>query len=271
MSEWSVRHVELIGGGAVYLESGESGAERTLVLLHAFPLGMHMWEAQRISAGWRAIAPAMPGFDGVPDVRHESGRIDDYARWVLDLMDHLGIATAVVGGLSMGGYVCFALWRVAARRCQALVLADTKAGADTQEARAGRQNALELVERDGLPGLAADMLPKLLGETTRAERPEVVGYVRKLIERQTARGIAGALRRLRDRPDATDLLPHINVPTLVLVGSEDTLTPPSESERMRVMLPDATLDIIEQAGHLSNLELPAAFDAALGAFLTTLR
>jgi pimeloyl-ACP methyl ester carboxylesterase len=270
MSEWSVQRVELTRGTATYLESGDASAEHTLVLLHAFPVGVHMWEAQRIPDGWRAIAPAMPGFDGAADASRESSSIDDYAGSVVDLMDYLGVATAVVGGLSMGGYVSFALWRLAASRCQALVLADTKAGADTEQGRAGRQKALELVEREGVAGLATDMLPKLLGETTRAERPDVVRYVRALIERQTPSAIAGALRRLRDRPDATALLLQIDVPTLVLVGSEDTLTPPSESERMRVMLPQATLDIIEQAGHLSSLERPAAFDAALSAFLTTL-
>ena len=270
MSDWSVKRVELTRGTGTYLESGERSAEHTLVLLHAFPVGMHMWEAQRIPVDWHAIAPAMPGFDGAADADPQSSNIDDHARWVLDLMDHLDVATAVVGGLSMGGYVTFALWRLAASRCRALVLADTKAGADTEQARAGRQKALELVAREGVSGLANDMLPKLLGETTRAERPEVVGYVRALIERQTPSAVAGALRRLRDRPDVTPLLSQIDVPTLVLVGSEDTLTPPSESERMRVVLPYATLDIIEQAGHLSNLERPAAFDAALTAFLTTL-
>ena len=270
MTEWSVKRVEPTKGTATYLESGDANAGHTLVLLHAFPVGMHMWEAQRIPVDWHAIAPAMPGFDGAADADHQSSSIDDYAGAVLELMDHLGVATAVVGGLSMGGYVTFALWRLAASRCRALVLADTKAGADTKQARAGRQKALELVEREGASGLANDMLPKLLGETTRAERPDVVGYVRALIERQTPSAVAGALRRLRDRPDATALLPQIDVPTLVLVGSEDTLTPPSESERMRVVLPHATLDIIEQAGHLSNLERPAAFDAALSAFLTTL-
>jgi 3-oxoadipate enol-lactonase len=270
MSGWTVRRMNLTSGVAAYLESGDANAGRTLVLLHAFPVGMHMWETQRVPAGWRAIAPALPGFDGATDARHDSSSIDDYARSVLELMDHLDVATAVVGGLSIGGYVTFALWRLAASRCQALVLADTKAGADSEQARAGRETMLGLVEREGASAVAREMLSKLLGETTRAERTEVVEYVRQLIERQTPSAIAGALRRLRDRPDATALLPGIAVPTLVLVGKEDTLTPPSESERMHVLLPHATLDVIEQAGHLSNLERPAAFDAALGAFLTTL-
>lgn len=270
MSGWTVQRVKLTSGAAAYLESGDANAARTLVLLHAFPVGMHMWETQHVPAGWRAIAPAMPGFDGAADARHDSSSIDDYARSVLELMDHLGVGTAVVGGLSMGGYVTFAVWRLAASRCQALVLADTKSSADTEQARAGRETMLGTVEREGASGVAKEMLSKLLGETTRAERAEVVDYVRQLIERQAASAIAGALRRLRDRPDATPLLSEIDVPTLVLVGNEDTLTPPSESERMRVLLPHATLDIIAQAGHLSNLERPAAFDAALGAFLTTL-
>jgi pimeloyl-ACP methyl ester carboxylesterase len=271
MSGWTSRRVELAGATAVYLESGDATAEHTLVLLHAFPVGVHMWEAQRLPAGWRAVAPALPGFDGATDASHESSSIDDYARAVLGVMDHLGIRRAVVGGLSMGGYVTFALWRLAAARCRALVLADTKAGPDTEQARAGRQAMIELVGRDGASAVARELLSKLLGETTRAERPDVTTYATQLIERQTPTGIAGALRRLRDRPDSAPLLKEIDVPVLVLVGDEDVLTPPAESERMRALLPDATLDIVSQAGHLANLERPAAFDAALGAFLTTLR
>jgi pimeloyl-ACP methyl ester carboxylesterase len=223
-----------------------------------------------VPAGWRAIAPALPGFDGAADARADSSRIDDYAQSVLALMDHLDIRTAVVGGLSMGGYVTFAVWRLAASRCRALVLADTKSGADTEQGRAGRDAMVKMVEREGAAGVAKEMLPKLLGETTRAGRPEVAQYVGQLIERQTPAAIAGALRRLRDRPDATPLLTDINVPTLVLVGSEDTLTPPAESEKMSALLPHATLDVVAEAGHLANLERPAAFDAALGAFLRTL-
>ena len=255
-----------------YLEAAPRADARprgALVLLHAFPLNARMWEGQLALAesGWRVIAPQLRGFDaGAGDPPAAS--VDDYAGDVIDLLDALHVHQAVIGGLSMGGYVAFALLRLAARYVQGLILADTRAEADTAEGIAGRTRLLELLEDKGPSAIADEMIPKLLGETTRQTRPAVVEAVRSLALSSSSAAIAGAIRALMARPDSRPLLPSIHVPTLIVVGEEDTLTPPAASDAMQRAIAGAELVRIPQAGHLSNLEQPAPFTAALAAFLT---
>jgi len=227
-----------------------------------------MWERQLALAdrGWRVIAPQFRGFDGAAgDPPAQS--IDDYAGDVIDLLDALHIHEAVVGGLSMGGYVAFALLRHAARYVQALILADTKAEADTPDGVEGRKKMIELVGRKGPAAIAEEMIPKLLGETTRRTRPAVVDQVRALATSSTAEAIAGALRALMTRPDSTPQLAAIHVPTLILVGNEDVVTPPAAAGDMHRRIAGSELVALAQAGHLTNLERPEAFDAAVARFL----
>jgi 3-oxoadipate enol-lactonase len=266
---WIDRRLRLSAGDARYLETGPADSANVVLLLHAFPIGMRLWEPLAIPEGWRAIAPALPGFDGMPPPPAASTSIDDYSNLALALLDALGIRDFVVGGVSMGGYAAFGVWRLAARRCRGIVLADSRAGADTEQGRAAREALLTLVRHKGPAAVADDMLPKLLGRTTHARRPEIVARVRSLIESQSSDGIAAAVVRLRDRPDSTSLLTGIDIPALVLVGDEDALTPPAESEKMRDALPQASLAVIPGAGHLSCIEDPAAFGAALGRFLNS--
>ena len=193
--------------------------------------------------------------------------IDDYAGDVIDLLDALHIHDAVVGGLSMGGYVAFALLRHASRYVRGLILADTKAQADTPEGVEGRKRMIELVGAKGPAAVADEMLPKLLGETTRRTRPAVVEQVRSLATSSSAEAIAGALRALMTRPDSTPQLASIHVPTLIVVGDEDTVTPPSAAAEMHRAIAGSELVTIPEAGHLTNLEQPDAFDAALARFL----
>jgi pimeloyl-ACP methyl ester carboxylesterase len=193
--------------------------------------------------------------------------MDDYARDVIALLDHLGIDRAVVGGCSMGGYVTFAIWRLAPRRVRGVVLANTRADADTPEGRERRGQLLALVGRAGPSGVADQMLPNLLGRTTHDSRPEVVARVRALIEANSPEAIATAIGALRDRPDATPLLKTIDVPVLIIAGDEDTLIPHDAADQMFDALPDAQLSVIGRAGHLSSLEAPAVFGRALETFL----
>jgi pimeloyl-ACP methyl ester carboxylesterase len=239
-----------------------------LVLLHALPLTARMWERQLAlaDAGWHVIVPQLRGFDGGAG-DPPAASVDDYAGDVIDLLDALHVRQAVVGGLSMGGYVAFALLRLAARYVQGLILADTRSQADTPEGITGRTRLLQLVQEKGPAAVADEMIPKLLGETTRASRPEVADRVRALALASSTEAIAGAIRALMSRPDSTPLLATIHVPTLIVVGDEDTLTPPAASEEMHRAIAGSTLVRIPQSGHLSNLEQPAAFDAALAAFL----
>jgi 3-oxoadipate enol-lactonase len=255
-----------------YLQAHPSGAARrrgALVLLHAFPLNARMWQRQLTlaEAGWHVIVPQLRGFDGGTGERQASS-VDDYAGDVIDLLDSLHIDEAVIGGLSMGGYIAFAVLRHAARYVHALVLADTKSQADSPEAVEGRKRLLQTLDAHGAAGVADEMIPKLLGETTRRERPEVVAQVRELVLASSAAAIGAAIRALMSRPDSTPLLPTIHVPTLILVGVEDTVTPVANALEMQRGIAGAELVQIPAAGHLSNLEQPEAFDAALARFLS---
>ncbi len=241
----------------------------TLVLLHAFPLNARMWEPQQALAdhGWRIIAPVFPGFDGSSGASPHA-TVDDFAGKLVDLLDSLHIEQAVIAGLSMGGYVAFALLRHARRYFSGLVLADTRSQADTPEGQQGREKMRALLREKGPSAIADEMIPKLLGDTTRRERPQVAETVRALIMSSSAEAIDGAINVLKTRPDATPLLSGIHIPTLIVVGEEDTLTPPEMSRSMHQAIHGSDLVTIPEAGHLANLERPRAFNAALATFLT---
>lgn len=244
----------------------------TLLLLHAFPLSARMWEPQHALAehGWRVVMPHFRGFDGARPEDQDAATLDDYAGDVANLLETLEIDRAVIGGLSMGGYVALALYRHAPQLFRGLVLADTRAEADSAEARANRARMMALAGTGGAAAIADDMVPKLLGQTTRATRPALEERVRALILGNPPAAIQAALRAMMTRPDSTALLPAIAVPTLVVVGDEDTLTPPQLSASMAASIPQADLLVLSQAGHLSSLEQPHAFNAALLRFLDRL-
>jgi pimeloyl-ACP methyl ester carboxylesterase len=254
------------------LSFDDVGAGPAVVLLHAFPLARAMWRPQveALQGDYRLITPDLRGFGGSrasADVPSVETMADDVAA----LLDELKVAGPVVlGGLSMGGYVALAFARRHPARLRGLVLADTKADADDAAGRANRDRLIALAEKDGARAVIDQMLPKLLGADTTARRPEVVEEVRGIASRQNVAGIVGALKGLRDRPDANPGLGAIRVPTLVLVGRDDTLTPPAKSEEMASRIPNARLVVLDRAGHLSNLEQPGPFNAALRSFLQSL-
>jgi pimeloyl-ACP methyl ester carboxylesterase len=227
-----------------------------------------MWERQLEQAdrGWRVIAPHLRGFDGETG-DPPAASVDDYAADTIDLLDALHIHEAVIGGLSMGGYVAFAMFRHAPRYFQGLILADTKSQADTAEAVEGRKRLLQLVEAKGPPAVADEMIPKLLGETTRRSRADIASEVRALVLANSTSAIAGAIRALMTRPDSTTLLSTIRCPTLILVGDEDTVTPPPFAEELNRGIAGSERVVIPGAGHLASLEQPVAFNAALARFL----
>ena len=228
-----------------------------------------MWEPQLTLAdqGWRVLAPQFRGFDG-GTADPPAASVDDYSGDVIDLLDALHIKDAVIGGLSMGGYVALAMFRHAPRYVRGLILADTRSQADTPEATEGRQRMLRLVAEKGPPAVADEMIPKLLGESTRTHRPEIVERVRSLVLANSAESIAGAVRVLMTRPDSTPLLPQIHCPTLIVVGDEDTITPPALSEDMHRGIAGSELVVIAGAGHLSSVEQAYAFNDVLARFLT---
>lgn len=245
----------------------ESGSGRVLLLLHAFPLSADQWLPQlhRVPPGWRFIAPDLRGFRGVgPAFEDPLGAlsIDDYADDALALLTHLEIERAVVAGVSMGGYVAFAIHRRAPDRLAGLVLSNTRAAADSDDARAARDRMIELANREGAAGVAREMLPRLLGETTRREQPDLEDAVRRLILVNSTEGIVAALGALKTRPDATPMLPQVACPTVIIAGAEDVIIPVAEAEAMHDAIPNSSLVVIPRVGHLSNLEAPALWGRA---------
>jgi pimeloyl-ACP methyl ester carboxylesterase len=190
-----------------------------------------------------------------------------HAADVLALMTRLGIDRAVIAGLSMGGYIALALMRAAPHRAAGLVLANTRATADSEEGRASRDRMIALAERDGAAGVAREMIPKLLGPSSRAAQPRLEHTVRRLIEANTSAGITAALRAMKARPDSSALLPSIACPTLIVSGNEDALVPEPDVQAMAMSIPGARRQVMAGAGHLTNLEAPDAFNDALAAFL----
>jgi pimeloyl-ACP methyl ester carboxylesterase len=249
---------------------GPETPRQTLVLLHAFPLAAAMWRPQLAAApaGWRVIAPDLRGFGrspvGDPSV---PASMDGYARDVVALVDHLRLDRVVVGGLSMGGYVAFALLAMAPERVAGLVLADTRPEADDEAARANRDRMAETLAGGGPSAVFERMRPALLGASTRALRPDVVQTVQGMVLAQRSDAIRLAIDSLKARPDSRPLLAGIACPTLIVVGDEDQITNVDVARFMHARIPGAALAVIEKAGHLSNLEQPEAFNAVLTGFL----
>jgi pimeloyl-ACP methyl ester carboxylesterase len=257
-----------------YLDSAPKKNDlRALVLLHAFPIGANLWEPQMraVPAGWRLITPDLRGFGGTTEMDSLSAlSMADFADDVMDLLGELGITHAVIGGCSMGGYAVFALYQSAPHLFDGMILANTRANADSPEARANRRNMLALVDREGPSGVARDMMPKLLGKTTHETEPEIEATIRRLIKQQSPIAIRTAIHRMMHRPDSLPLLPQVAVPTLVVTGEEDEMIPVDESRRIASGISGAQLVIIPRAGHLANIEQPEAFNDAVNAFLKTL-
>jgi pimeloyl-ACP methyl ester carboxylesterase len=227
-----------------------------------------MWEPQFVLAdrGWHVIAPQLRGFDGGSE-ESVATSVDEYAADVIDLLDALHIEDAVIGGLSMGGYITFAIFRHAPRYFRGMLLADTRAQADTPEGIEARKRMHTHVCCNGVTVAADEMLPKLVGDSTSRQRPEVVEAVRRLIMSNSTAPVAGAITALMSRPDSTSDLADIHCPTLILVGDEDSLTPPRFSEEMHRAIAGSELAVIPGAGHMSNMEQPAAFNSAVAHFL----
>lgn len=246
----------------------DAGAGTPVVLLHGFPFNCSLWRAQAaaLAAHHRVVAPDLRGF-GESTVAEEPATMAAMAEDVAALLDELQLERVTLGGLSMGGYVALAFYRLFPRRVRALVLADTRPQADTAEARTGRETMAQRALAEGMHTIADAMLPKLLTPATHAARPEIVAHVREMILTTPPAGAAAALRGMALRRDQTNLLPNILAPTLIIVGSEDTITPPTDAELMRREIRGARLVVIAGAGHCSNLERADEFNEALRKFL----
>jgi pimeloyl-ACP methyl ester carboxylesterase len=260
--------ITLVGDTEIAFDDIGSGI--AVVLLHAFPLSRTMWEPQvgALVAECRCIPIDFRGFGESPHAPPYS--MDRYADDVVGVLDSLQIEQAVVVGLSMGGYVAFALWRRHRQRVRGLVLADTRSGADTPEGAARRRHMIELAGTQGSIAVANAQIAALMGATTRERRPDIYDAVHRTIAQAPVDGIVGALEAMLARPDSTPLLPTITVPTMIIVGEEDTITPVAEARALQSGISGSRLEILSQAGHLSSLERPAAFNAVVTEFLASL-
>jgi pimeloyl-ACP methyl ester carboxylesterase len=258
--------------GAHTVTVTEAGEGAAVVFLHAFPLSARMWGSQLASlpVGWRGVAPDFRGLGrsarGEPPARH----VREHAQDVWALVDALALGQVVLVGLSMGGYVAFEAWRQRPASVRGMVLADTRAEPDTEEARAKRRTMQDTARREGVGAVVDAMLPGLLGATTQTADPHVGVEVRAWASEATAEGVADALEALRARPDSRPDLGRIGCPALVIVGDQDTLTPPAAARTIADGIPAAVLVDIAGAGHLSNVEQPRAFNRALDAWLARL-
>ena len=250
------------GVSMAYRTAGRPG-QPVLVLIHGFPLDSAMWDAQleALAQHCFVVAPDLRGH-GKSEAPPGPYSIDRHADDVAALMDALGVREAVIGGLSMGGYVALAFWRRHRGKVGGLALIDTRANADTPEGRAARDATIARVRERGVGILAEEMAPRLLASENQGET-EVARTLRAMIERQPVEGMAAALLAMRDRPDASLSLTTVNVPAVVIVGEEDAITPVVVAQELARRLPDARLSIVPRAGHMAPMEAPEAVNAAL--------
>jgi 3-oxoadipate enol-lactonase len=248
------------------------GEGPAILFVHGYPLDRSIWREQ-IDAleGYRRIAPDLRGMgqSDAPDLGYSMAL---YAADLAALLDALGVEQVVLCGLSMGGYVAFEFVRQWRSRVRGLVLMDTRAEADAPEVRRARDAAAATARERGTAAVSDAMLPKMLAPSTMSGRPELAERVRALMAATPVAGLVGALGAMRDRAGSESLLPTLaGIPTLVMVGAADILTPPEQARAMAEAIPGAQLAIVPGAGHLPPVEQPAATTENLREFLRSLR
>jgi 3-oxoadipate enol-lactonase len=238
----------------------------TILWVHGFPLSSAVFEPQRAIANATHVIPDLPGFGGTP--ARPGMSMDDYARFALEQLDRVTTDKITLAGISMGGYVCFAIARLAPERIARLILIDTKETADTEEGRRGRFDMIDTIRALGMEPVAKAMLPKML---TSAAPQEQKDRVRDIMLSASPEGAIAALGAMANRPDSSALLSTLDIPVLVAVGEEDPITPPADAERMAKLPPNAQLLRIANAAHLSNYEQAATFNRAVEQFIGNTR
>lgn len=240
-------------------------SQPTLVLIHAFPFDSRMWDAQRaaLAGEFPIYTPDLPGFGGTPRLDGEELSMELAARFVERELDARKIARCVIGGLSMGGYVAFECWRLFPERITGMILADTKASPDTEQARARRFDSAERIGHGEYAAFVDETIGGLVAGKTKDERPEIVEGARAIALGVLPETAIAALLGMAGRSDSTPLLSTISVPTALIFGAEDAVTTVDEGKKMADAIPGSKLTIIPDAGHLANIEKPEAFNAAM--------
>lgn len=242
-----------------------------LVLLHPFPLNHHFWDATAplLEQRYRLVIPDLRGSGDSPP-GEGAATMEKHACDLIRLCDELQIGKAFFAGVSIGGYILFELLRQSRERVAALVLANTRASAETQEGRANRQKSIELVQQRGPGPFIEDMLPRLLSPSTLTARQDLVSGVRRMMARMTVAGIVALQQGMASRPDSMPTLKMIHVPTLIIAGEDDTI-PMAEAEAMRQHVAGSRLEVVPRAGHYAAFEQPEDFGRLMRGFLDGLK
>jgi len=251
----------------------EHGKGKPIVLLHAFPLSNKMWQPQidaLLAEKCRLILPDLRGF-GESHNFSDINKMSEMAQDIAELLDMLDIKRAIIGGLSMGGYVAFNFIKNFPEKTAALVLCDTNSAGDSEETREARFDLIEQVETEGAQALIDETLPKLICENTKQNKKELVKELEEMFRDVNPQAAIAALRGMAQRKDNSDLLNQISMPTLLIFGKEDKVTNLSTAENLSNKIPNSKLVIIEDAGHYSNLEQPEIFNKALTDFIKTIK
>jgi len=261
--------MKVVTAGSVKLQVLDRGDGPPILLVHGFPLDHTMWTAQidRLAARWRVIAPDLRGLGG-SQVTPGTVTMEQLADDLDALLTALEVRTPVVFcGLSMGGYVAWQFVRKYRSRLRALVLCDTRAKADTPEAAAGRMKMVDDVLKLGTHHVAEAMLPKLFAPESFVRIPGAIEFVRQRILAASPEGVAAVLRGMATRPDVTAELAQIDLPTLLIVGEHDAIATPQEMRSIAAAMPNARIEVIAGAGHMTPVEQPEAFNRAIESFL----
>jgi 3-oxoadipate enol-lactonase len=260
--------MERIKSGDTEIAYETIGNGAPVVLLHPFPLHHEMWKPaiQILVSRYRVILPDLRGH-GESGVGEGPATMDKHAMDLARILDAEGVGRALFAGVSIGGYALFEFWRRFRGRVAGLVLCNTKAQADSAEARSGRvQAAAEVLERGAEPFFES-MSPKVLGPTTRRSRPDLVDGALRMMKKMSAENVAAVLRGMAERPDSIETLKTINVPTLIVTGDEDTMTGVPEAELMRQHIRGSELKVIAHAAHYSPWEQPGEVGKVLRQFV----
>lgn len=251
----------------------EHGEGKPVVLLHAFPLSRKMWQPQVKALkgkNYRLILPDLRGF-GESHSFSDLNSMEDMAKDIAEMLEVLKIERAIIGGLSMGGYVTFELFQLIPEKFAALILCDTNSSADTAEKRESRFDLIAKVEKNGVQSLIDEMLFKLLGEYTKKSNPALVKQLEKSYSEVNPKAAIAALYGMAQRNDNSNVLNKNSLPTILIFGNEDEVANLETATKMQQKILNSRLEVVENAGHYSNLEQPVHFNSILDNFLSLVK